>query len=353
MGLGASQGVVGWVRHPYVATGCTPVSIDQLTGERGSLPSLLGVEHEVLTMAQNPVGTITDEERLVPLYTSQDRFLVDVTEPVRSADLPEVGPFAWRLREEGDVDRLALAPVEGPDDVGALPTRELSDGSIEVPEGLLAELDIEKATYDDDNPLLFEPDELDDGLAVGMERDGEPAGTAEPALELAPVRFADGTPYDADPIAEESLDSDPVAKETVAHEGGVGAPWAETMSAPIDAPVLEEVLVSRDVPRSDVVEALETIARRGLVTEGDNEGDSRPLAVDDRAVVGLEDETWRTKVAAALDADEEVLEAVRELHARQAETLLGRSDAGRRRFEGRTPVVVQPDRHYDTAAQPE
>jgi hypothetical protein len=49
-------------------------------------------------MAQNPVGTITDAERLVPLYRRDGRFLVEVAEPVRGLDLPESGTFAWRLR---------------------------------------------------------------------------------------------------------------------------------------------------------------------------------------------------------------------------------------------------------------
>jgi hypothetical protein len=198
------------------------------------------------------------------------------------------------------VDRLALAPVDGPEEAGSLPTRELSDGFIEVPESLLQEgLELDAAAYDADDPLLFAPEEV------------------------------------------------------LAHEGEGETPQAGTISAPIDAPVVEAVLVPRDVPRRGVVEALETMARWRLVTVGDNEAESRRLVADDRVVVGLEEETWRAKVATELDVDDEVLEAVRDLHGRQAERLKERADESRRLFEDRVPVVVQPDRRYDTSAQPE
>jgi len=41
----------------------------------------------------NPIGTTTDEERLVPLFAGDDGSRVDVTNPVQTADVP-VSPVA-------------------------------------------------------------------------------------------------------------------------------------------------------------------------------------------------------------------------------------------------------------------
>ena len=307
-------------------------------------------------MSQNPIGTVTDEERLVPLLTGEEGFLVDVTEPVRTAGLPESGTYAWRLREEGDVGRLALAPVDG-GEAGSLPTAALAedDGrlTLEVPTALLEEgLDLDVETYDDDEPLLFEPDEID-GLAVGMGTGGEPGGAVETALELRPVRFADGTPYRDEPLPETSTDSDPVAEAVHREEGEEGTPRPGTVDAPVDAGIVDEVLATADAPRSDVVDALETIARQDVVTEADDaEGD--PLVADDRAVVVLDD--WAETVVSALalefgfEPDDEALEAARAVHFRQAEALVDDDRTRRERFEGRQPVVVQPGRKDVTEA---
>lgn len=297
-------------------------------------------------MAQNPIGTVSDEERLVPLLTRADVFLVDVTEPVQIADVPEEGTFAWRLREEGDVPRLAFAPVDDPDDAGALHTEELSTTddalTIEVPESLLADgLGLDTEEYDGDNPLLFKPGELTDGIAVGMTSDGEPGGTVEGAIELVPVRFVDGTPYRDEPVSESSMDSDPVAQAELARDRGDEAtPQSETISAPVDAAVVDEVLETTAVSRAAVVRALETISRRDLVDEADDDAEYDPLTVGDRALIALDDDTWNEKVVPELDTDDAAIEVARKIHARQVDDLLPRSEDDRRRFEDRTPVVV-------------
>lgn len=301
-------------------------------------------------MAQNPIGTVTDDESLVPLVTREAAFLVDVTEPARIADLPEGGTVVWRLREEGDVPRLAFAPVDDPDEAGALYAAELSEAdgtlTIEVPEPLLADgLGLDTQEYDDDNPLLFKAGEITEGVAVGLTPEGEPAGAADVAIELVPVRFADGTPYRDEPIDDSEMDSDPVAEAELARDrGDEVTSRSETISAPIDAAFVDEVLETTDAPRTEVVRALETISRHDLVDVADDDTAYDPLTVDDRALIALDDDSWSEKVVSALDASDSVVTATREIHARQADDLLRRAEEDRERFEDRTPVVVQPNR---------
>lgn len=309
-------------------------------------------------MAENPIGTVTDRERLVPLHANDGEFTVDVTEPVRMADVPEEGSFAWSLREAGDVPRLALAPVDDADEAGALPVRELStDGerlTIDVPDPLVDDgLDLDAETYDDDAPLLFRSDEITDGVAVGMDAGGEPGAVADVALELVPLRYADGRPYRNEPVDDGELDSDPVAEAALDREnGGAGAPRSESISAPIDAPILDDVVETTGVPREPVVGALEAMTRHELVGEADDDTPYEPLTADDRVLVGLDDATWRDEVVPELDVDDATAEATREVHARQADVLLGDAEDARERFEGRTPVVLQRGREYDSGSDP-
>lgn len=310
-------------------------------------------------MARN-IGTVTDEERLVPLLAGDDGYVVDVTHPVRTTEVPAEGAYAWRLREESDVPRLAFAPVADDDEAGALPTRELSaDGDallLPVPERLLADgLGLDLDAYDDDEPLLFEPAELDDEMAVGMTREDAPAGTADVAVELVPLRFGDGTPYPEreHPTAEGSPDSDPVAEAAVARGGGDGTPSRSgTVSAPVDAPVLDEVLSAVDADRENVVAALETVARRGLVGVEHDASPHAPLTVDGRALVAVDDGTWRDEVVPRLDVDEAAAEAAREVHARQIDALVPADSDERERFGGRTPVVVEPPHDHEAGSDP-
>lgn len=304
-------------------------------------------------MAQNPIGTVTDEERLIPLLTREDVLLVDVTEPIQIADVPEEGTFTWRLREEGDVPRLAFAPIDDPDEAEARHTKKVSTRddalTIEVPKPLLVDglgLDIEK--YDDDNPLLFKPNEIADAVEVGIIPHNEPSGPVGVAIELVPMRFADGTPYRDEPVSEPSMDSDPVAQGEIAHNRGDEAtPRSETISAPIDAAFVDEVLETTAVPRTEVVQALESISRYDLVSEADDDTEYEPLAVDDRVVIGLDDDTWTEKVAQELDSNDATIKAIREIHTRQANDLLQRSGDDQRKFEDHIPVVIQPDRGFE------
>lgn len=297
-------------------------------------------------MAQNPIGTMTDEDRLVPLYHRDGTFHVDVTDPIRTADVPESGTFAWRLRTNGEVPRLAFAPVDEPAEAGDVPTVELdSDGdrhTLAVPQSYLSDgLGLDTENYDPDNPLLFKPEELTEGVAVGMTREGEPGGSVGVAIELTPVRFDDGTPFRAEPVPESSMDSDPVAEGELARRAGDdGAPQSGTVSAPIDTAVVDEVVAGTEASRAEVIRGLESMSREGLVGAADDDSADEPLTVDDRAIVAVADEAWRERVALELDVNDDAVEAVREIHARQADRLL-RSDRDEgARFEGRTPVVV-------------
>lgn len=225
-------------------------------------------------MAENPIGTVADEDRLVPLRAVDGTFRVEVTGPVWTLDAEPGELVAWRLRERGDVDRLLLVPVEDSDGAGAHPTRELSeiDGSVvaEVPDALLRDgLDLDVGTYDADNPLLFEAQVDTDGVAVAPESPGEPGGAAEAAIELLPVRYSDGTPFEPEPVSESALDSDPVAETVAGRErGGDGAPRSEAIDAPVDPDVVDAVTETGEASRDDVVQALETISRGA--------GDPRP-----------------------------------------------------------------------------
>lgn len=310
-------------------------------------------------MAENPIGTVADEDRLVPLHARDGAFRVEVTGPLRTVDAEPDEPVGWRLRERGDVDRLLIVPLEDPDGGGALPTSELSesDGTIaaEVPEALLRDgLDLDLGSYDDDNPLLFEPRVVTDGVAVGSETRGEPGDAAERAVELVPVRFSDGTPFEPDPVAESALDSDPVVETVQERErDGDGTPRSEAIDAPVDPDVVDAVVETGGASRDAVVRTLETIDRRDLLTVGDNDSDSRPVVADDRAVIGVDGETFQRRVVARVDADGTTLDAVRAIHARQADDLLEAADASSEGFATLTPVVVQPDTYDESGAQPE
>ena len=310
-------------------------------------------------MAENPIGTTTDEERLVPLFADDDGFRVDVTNPVQTADVPEDGTFALYYREQEDAPRLVAAPVEDDEDAGDLFTTDVAttDGkrTLAVPEQFVADgLGLDPAGYDNDNPLLFEPDELTGGVAVGMTLDGEPGSTVENGIELRPLRYADGAPYSDEPLFESSMDSDPVVEETLAHERGEdGTPQSGTISAPLDAAYVDGVLETSDASRAAVVEALETIARDGLVAQADDDSTRAPLVADDRMVVVLNDENWAAKVAEELDADETTVDAVRRIHARQADELLAQADGEWDTFVEWNPVVVQPTRHYESDEPPD
>lgn len=107
-----------------------------------------------------------------------------------------------------------------------------------------------------------------------------------------------------------------------------------------------------DASRTAVVEAFETVSRRNLVSEGDDDSEGDPAVADDR-VVALGDHDWSERVAAEPDADEATVETVREIRARQADALLRLTGADRGRFADRTPVVIQFGRRAESDAPSE
>jgi|GEM_PF-6406751 len=297
-------------------------------------------------MAQNPIGTAIDRDRMVELGREEGAFVADVAEQVETAGLPDGSAVVWRLREEGDVPRLALVPVpeaEIPDDTVAGHVGE--DDAVPIPRALVAEgLELDPEEYDPDNPLLFKPGEIESGVAAAAMPTGAPAPAADTALELQPVRFADGTPYRDDPVPEESLDSDPIAEAALDRDAEAeGAPQSGTVSAPIDSSFVDDVLASRGVDREQVIEVLEAVARHDLIGPEDDATEYDPLTVDDRAVIVVDADVWEAEIAPEVDVDRDALDAARKIHHRQAADLYERANADEEReiAESRDAVVVK------------
>lgn len=281
-------------------------------------------------MAQNPIGTDVDRDRMVELGREDGVFVAGVADQIETADLPDGSAVVWRLREEGDVPRLALVPVpedEVPDDTVAGHVGE--DDAMPIPRSIVAEgLELDPEAYDPENPLLFKSGEIDEGAAAAAMPTGAPAPAADTALELQPVRFADGTPFRDEPVPEESLDSDPIAEAALDRDADAeGTPQSGTVSAPIDSTFVDDVLADRDADRDEVIEVLEAISRHGLVDEGDDATEYDPLVVDDREVIVVEADFWEAEIAAEVDVGREALDAAREIHYRQAADLFERSNA--------------------------
>ena len=295
-------------------------------------------------MAQNPIGTAVDEDRLVELRREGGTFVVDVSQADAGVDLPDGEAVVWRLRDEGDVPRLALVPVpedEVPDDTVAGTVGEETE--FPVPESLVRDgLGIDPGEYDDANPLLFKPGEIEGGVAAAAMPTGAPAPAAETALELQPVRFSDGTPFRDEPVPED-LDSDPVAEEELARDPDAeAAPQSGTVSAPVDSRFVDDVLADTDADRDEVIKVLEGIARHDLIDESDDATEYDPLVVDDREVIVVEADVWEAEIAAELDTGRDALDAAREIHHRQAADLFERSNADEEReiAPARDTVVI-------------
>ncbi|ELZ16500.1 hypothetical protein C477_15750 [Haloterrigena salina JCM 13891] len=281
-------------------------------------------------MATNPTGTVLDDDRLLELRetatTAASELALEVT-PVADFMGAEAGDHVdWGVDEYEDEPMLVLSAIPDPQTGDAPYPRQLREEGGEIvapvpdplvraasPEGL--GLDLE--SYDADRPLLFD------------------AMTAAETIGLVPVRFDDGDPYRPEPLPGTPDDSDPVAEETIARErDGDPTPRPETMDAPIDALVLDEVMAEAptDVPEADVVGILEGIETHDIVGSGDHVAGKPPLTVDDRAVCLLEDGAWTDRIAPALesnavDVDADALEAAREAHERQALRLIDAADA--------------------------
>ncbi len=200
-------------------------------------------------------------------------------------------PYARQLREEGEA---VVAPV--PD---ALLEADPPDG-----------LGLDLAAYDESRALLFD------------------AVTTDETIGLVPVRFSDGEPFAADPLPGVAEDSDPVAEETLEHEsGGDPTPRLETISAPVDADLLESVLADADASDSDVVGILEAIDRHDAVGPDDIVSAYPPLSVGGRVCCLLGEGFWTSEMAPRLEAvgvdvGDDALEVAREVHERQAEQLI-------------------------------
>jgi len=283
---------------------------------------------------------------MVELGREDGAFAVDVGGQIETADLPDGSAVVWRLREEGDVPRLALVPVpedEVPD--GTVAGYVGEDATVPIPRAIVTEgLDLDSQEYDPDNPLLFKPDEIDEGAAAAAMPTGAPAPAAGTALELQPVRFADGTPYRDEPVPEESLDSDPIAEAELERDADAeSAPQAGTVSAPIDAGFVDDVLATRGVDGEQVIEVLEALARHDLIGPEDDATKYDPLTVDDRAVIVVDADVWEAEIAPAVDVDRDALDAARKIHHRQAASLYDRANADEEReiAESRDAVVVQ------------
>ncbi|MFC6727274.1 hypothetical protein ACFQDG_01255 [Natronoarchaeum mannanilyticum] len=297
-------------------------------------------------MAQNPIGTAIDRDRMVELGREDGAFVVDVAEQVETADLPDGAAVVWRLRKEGDVARLALVPVpedEVPDDTVA--GRVGEDESLPIPRSLITEgLELDPEAYDPENPLLFKRGEIGEVAAAAAMPTGAPAPAADTALELQPVRFADGTPFHDEPVPEESLDSDPIAEAELERDADAGGePQSGTVSAPIDSSFVNEVLTNRGVDREQVIEVLEAIARHDLIGPEDDATEYDPLTVDDRAVIVVDADVWEAEIAPEVDVERDALDAARKIHHRQAADLYDRANADEEReiAESRDAVVVK------------
>ena len=291
-------------------------------------------------MAENPIGTVAEEERLIPLRTDGDAFYVEVTEPAAVAGVPTKDPVAWTLDpdpapseavdEEANAPRLYVgaASDEDRDDAAhtRLPSEEGGTITVEVPRPLLAEggLGIDLEAYDDGNPLLFEPEVLEEPVAATVD-ENVPAPLLDPVVGLVPVRFDDGTPYRDEPLPETDRESDPVVEAHLDSEAD-SAPRPETASVPIDPEVIERVVETDDVSRSDLVDALEAIQRADVVDESDTANEYAPLTAEDRMVIVVDPETWE-RIADVVEIDPDALDAARRAHERQAEELVQRADA--------------------------
>lgn len=303
-------------------------------------------------MAQDPIGTIEDEDRLVALrkdaHGTDDGFGVAVTESIEEAGIDPDATVEWTMYLAGDVPRLVFGPVAEDADEEAINPRELlgADGEViaPVPVGLLGGgdrgLGLDLDAYDDANPLLFEPTPTDDATPIENPGGHSPAPLLASAVELEPVRFDDGTPYRRDPQTEE-LDSDPVAEGALARADDADPePKSDAISAPIAASIVDDIAETTDASREDLVGALETIARRDLVDTDDAVTDTDAVTTEDRVVTLGEEDRWTTEIAPELDVEEEVLGAARLAHEQQADGLLRRGEVDTDHLDTTGAVVI-------------
>ncbi|WP_049915369.1 hypothetical protein [Natrialba taiwanensis] len=275
----------------------------------------------------NPLPADADQRRT---ESGDERtYIVDITDLVERTELPSGPVIDWNTDARDADPMLVFAPLPLDEiDDAAFPRRVIETDAgtyAPVPDDLLrvdpdSGLGIDLTTYDDDNPLLFE------------------AVATDETIGLLPARFADGTPFDAEPLPETPSESDPVAEETLAHEFETevdadteattrATPRPETVDAPIDAEIIATVVDETETAESELADALETIHQHDLLRIEDIVPGREPLSVDGRVIFPVPADAWTIEVGAELDADEGVLEAARTAHERQANRLLERADA--------------------------
>lgn len=298
-----------------------------------------------------------DDDRLLELHPSDESaestFAVTVTPLVERLEIPADSHIDWNIDERDRDPMLVFGRIDEDEIPDAAYPRRLraADGEVTapVPDTLLAtdppgglgvDLDLDPGS----DPRSDREDNADGSLLFD-------AVATDETIGLVPVRFADGTPYGQEPQPDVSSESDPVAEATLDHDDSTadGTPRPETLDAPIDPELLEAVLEERDVALDSVAPVLEGLNRRELVGEADAVGEYPPLGVDDRGVCVIDDDEWDVRLADRLDIDDEdVLEAAREIHNRQAKHLVSAAGATEYRgFDGEYDAVVTDER--DTA----
>jgi hypothetical protein len=276
-------------------------------------------------MSTRPTGTILDDDRLLALRetaeTAASELAVEVTPVADYMGASSGDHIDWDVDDYEDEPMLVFTGIEEAATADAPYPRQLreEDGEVvaPVPDPLVrAEppngLGLDLEAYDIADPLLFD------------------AITTDETIGLIPVRFENGRTYRAEPLPGVADDSDPVAEAVIEREDrGDPTPRLETMSAPIDAEILESTLAEpdHDVTETAVVGILEAIERLDLVGTGDHVAGVPPLSVDHRAVCLLEDDVWTARLGPELevggvDVNSDALAAARAVHERQAQSLI-------------------------------
>ncbi|ELY62126.1 hypothetical protein [Natronolimnohabitans innermongolicus] len=304
-------------------------------------------------MSINPTGTILDDDRSLELRETREsaaaQLALELT-PVAEFMGAEPGDHVdWDVDEHEGEPMLVLSELPDEQTGDAPYPRRLREENGEtvapVPDPLVraeppAGLGLDLDAYDAERPLLFD------------------ALTAAETIGVVPVRFGDGEPYRSEPLPNVADASDPIAEGTIEHErDGDSTPRPETMDAPIDPVVFDDVMADAptDVPEADVVGLLEASETHDVVGVDDHAAGTPPLSVDDRAVVRLEDGAWQSRIApdlenAGVDVDGNALGVVRTIHERQAERLLEETEgveAEHDGFESVSALFVTAER--DTA----
>ncbi|TYL36605.1 hypothetical protein CV102_21375 [Natronococcus pandeyae] len=283
-------------------------------------------------MSKRPTGTTMDDDRLHELRetdeTTASALAIDVSALADRMRATPGDPIDWTVDDEREELPMLVVSAIDEEATGEAPyarqLREEDEAVVAPVPDTLLEADppdgfgLDLSTYDENRALLFDVITIDETIG------------------FVPVRFSDGEPFAADPLPDVAEDSDPVAEETIAREGGGDpTPRPETVSAPIDADLLESALADIDADAeelaSDVAGILEGIERHDVVGPDDIVSAHPPLAVESRVLCLLEEGFWTSEIAPRLEAvgvdvGEAALEVARQGHERQAEQLIEAAD---------------------------